>query len=320
MARTFNSFFETAVDSLGIKENVSDLDIRINSEDPVDIAIMKYREHPSIIKITENVSFESRFRFKVVNDNDIQREVLKLNLKKPGTFGNVPTKILKSSSEMCNEILQNIWNSEILEKQYFPKSLKLADITPAYKKKDPALAENYRPVSALPSVTKIFERIIQNQFSSYIDEFLSPYLCGYRKGFNTKYALLSLIEKWKITLDGNGYTGAILMNLSKAFDTINHELLMAKLYAYGFSKDALKLIHSYLSDRWQRAKINKSFSSWSALLKGVPQGSVFRPILFNIYLNDIFYFLHCNICNFADDTTPYVCNKSLKFVLEQLED
>ena len=116
LARTFNSFFETAVDSLGIKENVSDLDISINSEDPVDIAIMKYREHSSIIKITENVSFESRFRFKIVNDNDIQREVLKLNSKKPGTFGNIPTKILKSSSDMCNEILQNIWNSEILEK------------------------------------------------------------------------------------------------------------------------------------------------------------------------------------------------------------
>ena len=192
LARTFNSFFETAVDSLGIKENVSDLDISINSEDPVDIAIMKYREHPSIIKITE-----SRFRFKIVNDNDIQRVVLKLNSKKTGTFGNIPTKILKSSSEMCNEILQNIWNSEILEKQYFPKNLKLADITPVYKKKDPTLAENYRPISVLPSVSKIFERIIQNQFSSFIDEFLSPYLCGYRKGFNTQYALLSLIEKWK---------------------------------------------------------------------------------------------------------------------------
>ena len=320
LARTFKSFFETAVDSLGINENVSDLDISITSEDPVDITVMKYREHPSIIKITENVSFESRFRFKIVNDNDIQREVLKLNSKKPGTFGNIPTKILKSSSEMCNEILQTIWNSEILEKQYFPKNLKLVDITPVYKKKDPTLAENYRLVSVLLSVSNIFERVIQNQFSSYIDEFLSPYLCGYRKGFNTQYALLSLIEKLKKTLDDNGYTGAILMDLSKAFDTINHELLIAKLYAYGFSKDALKLIHSYLSDRWQRTKINKPFSSWSALLKRVPQGSVLGPVLFNIYLNDIFYFLHRNICNFADDTTPYVCNKSLKFVLEQLEE
>ena len=109
------------------------------------------------------------------------------------------------------------------------------------------------------------------------------------------------------------------MDLSKAFDTINHELLIAKLYPYGFSKDSLKIISSYISDRWQRTMIDKSFSSWSALLKGVPHGSVLGPILFNIYLNDIFYFLNCNICNFADDTTPYVCNKNLDFVLEQLE-
>ena len=98
---------------------------------------------------------------------------------------------------------------------------------------------------------------------------MSPYLCGYRKGFNAQYALLSLIEKWKKTLDNKGYTGAILMDLSKAFDTINHELLITKLYAYGFSKDSLKIISSYMSDRWQRTKIDKSSSSWSAHLKGV---------------------------------------------------
>ena len=95
------------------------------------------------------------------------------------------------------------------------------------------------------------------------------------------------------------------MDLSKTFETINHELLFARLYAYGFSNVALKLIFSYMSDRWQRCKINKSFSSWSALLQGVPQGSVLGQTLLIIYLNHLFYFLQCDVCNFADDTAAY---------------
>ena len=122
-------------------------------------------------------------------------------------------------------------------------------------------------MSVLPSVSKILERIMKKQLLSYINQFLSRSLCGYRKGYNTQTALLSLIEKWKSILDRSGFAGGILMDLSKAFDTINHELLVAKLHAYGFDKNSLRVIFSYLTDRWQRVKINTTVSSWTELFR-----------------------------------------------------
>ena len=127
--------------------------------------------------------------------------------------------------------------------------MKLADITPVFKKKDPLDKTNYRPVSVIPTVSKLFEKIMQKQVNGFISNCLSLFLCGYRKGYNTQQALLALIEKWKKNLDDKGYGGAVLMDLSKAFDTLSQSLLIAKLSAYGLERGALKLIYSYLKNR-----------------------------------------------------------------------
>ena len=107
---------------------------------------------------------------------------------------------------------------------------------------------------------------MHKQISFYIDQFLSPYMCGYRKGFSTQHVLLSLIEKWETVLDNKGFGRAILMDLSKTFDTINHDISIVKLHVYGFSKESLKLIQSVLTNRWQRTKLTTGFSKWTVIL------------------------------------------------------
>ena len=231
-----------------------------NEESGVSEAIQKYENHPSVISIKENVKIDHEFSFSDVTIDEIKVEIKRLNIKKSGTFMNIPTKHLQQSIDIICEPLMYIWNNEIVINKLFPTKLKLADITPIFKKLEAILVDNYRPVSVLPAVSKIFEKIMQGQMNNFVEKYLSPYLCGYRKGYNSQYALLAMIERWKISLDNNGYAGGILMDLSKAFDTINHQLLIAKLNAYGFNNNALELILNYLSNRWQRTKINTTFS------------------------------------------------------------
>ena len=172
----------------------------------------------------------------------------------------------------------------------------------------------------MPSISKIFETEIYTQISTYIDKFLSPFLCGFRKGFSTQHCLMRFISLWQKSMDNGILGSALLTDLSKAFDCLNHELLIAKLEAYGFSNSALHYIYNYLSNRKQRVKVNNSFSEWCNILFGVPQGSILGPLLFNIYINDIFMSLEkCEIANFADDSTPFCFNSSIESLVKDIE-
>ena len=153
-----------------------------------------------------------------------------------------------------------------------------------------------------------------------MDQYLSKYQCGFQKGFNAQHCLLSRLEKWKKAVGTKEVFGALLTDLSKAFDCLQHDLIFAKLNAYGFSLPALNLIQNYLANRKQRTKINDSYSPWSDILFGVPQGSILGPLLFNIFLSDLFLIVKdVNIASYADDNTLYDSCDTIEEVISSLQ-
>ena len=144
--------------------------------------------------------------------------------------------------------IKELVNNSVLNHD-FPNNLKNTNVTPLYKKDGNIDKKNYRPINVLPSISKIFERLMFKQISSFIKTKISPYLCGFRKWYTTQHALLRLMDKLNRTIDKKEKLGLFMMDLSKAFDYIPHKLLIAKLDAYGFDTSSLKLIYSYLNER-----------------------------------------------------------------------
>ena len=182
---------------------------------------------------------------------------------------------------------------------------------------------NFRPVSVFPVVSKVFERLLHQQLYDYLQHYsiLHPVQSGFRPQHTTQDVLVSMVDNWRKALDENELVGVAMVDLSKAFDMVNHSILLRKMYSYGVRGMEWKWFQDYLTGRRQRVCVGDEKSSWTNIHKGVPQGSILGPLLFTMYVNNLPKAVsQCNVKQYADDTTMFHAANSaseLEAVLEK---
>ena len=261
--------------------------------------------------------YKNSFALTPTDLEEVTRITTSLQNKNSYGHDGIPINIVKASIVNICKPLSAIINSSMSE-GCFPDLLKIARVCPIFKAGDKSDVANYHPISILTSFSKIFEKVMYNRLISYLDynKILHPAQYGFRKNHSTYMALLDLYNRITTATDNNEYAIGIFVDLSKAFDTINHDILLRKLWHYGIRGITLDWFTSYLSNRKQFVTLNDVNSAHRTISTGVPQGSVLGPLLFILFVNDIVNssrLLHFIL--FADDTNLFYSCRNLELLL-----
>ena len=234
----------------------------------------------------ETIYSNSSFQFKHINTKDVQDLFENLNPRKSCSDTGLMPKLMKKVAEGIAPSVTNLYN-RCVENSNWPAIWKRGALTPIFKKGDKHNVENYRPITTLSIIDKVFESLPSKQITHYFDPTLSPRLTAYRKNHSCETTLVRLAEDWKHAIDSKELVTILSTDMSKAFDSLCHNLVIKKLKAYGFTNQSLDLIRSFLNDRYSRVKLGTVRSEWSKMSRGCPQGSSFGPLLWNLFQNDM---------------------------------